>query len=270
MAEALTHAFADRARALGDPAFYPVPIAQLIDPAYAKTLAARVGDHVIPVGLYGDASLAQGAPAAAPRDHGTSHLCVVDKEGNVAALTTTINLAFGSTLLAGNTGILLNDEMDDFSAHPGVPNAFGLIGAEANAIAPGKRPLSSMSPLILLQRSNSGHSGPEVAALCAGGSGGPRIVSETVQAVVNVVDGHLDAEAAVSAPRIHSQWVPSTLIYEPEIPADVLDGLTARGHALRVVPPVERASASQVIVLLPSGVKAGASDPRKGGRAVAP
>jgi len=260
IAEALKHAFADRARALGDPAFVDVPSRKLTDPAYARELAARVADDKVQKPeAYGGKTLA-GAPADVPHDHGTSHLCVADGEGNVVALTTTINLGFGAAFFGGSTGVLLNDEMDDFSAQPGVPNAYGLIGGFANAVAPGKRPLSSMTPLLLMKDGRP--------TLCAGGSGGPLIVSETVQAVVNVIDFGMDAEAAVSAPRIHAQWVPDVLLVEPEIAADVIEGLKRRGQKV-VPPPPFAGSAAQVIVFKPDHLEA-ASDPRKGGAPAAP
>ncbi len=260
IAEALKHAFADRARALGDPAFVDVPTKKLIDPAYARELAARIADDKVQKPeAYGGQTLS-GAPADVPHDHGTSHLCVADGEGNVVALTTTINLGFGAAFYGGSTGVLLNDEMDDFSAQPGVPNAYGLIGGFANAVAPGKRPLSSMTPLVLVKDG--------APAMCVGGSGGPLIVSETVQTIVNVVDFGLDAEAAVSQPRIHAQWVPDVLLVEAEIPVDVVEGLKRRGQKI-VPPPPFAGSAAQTIVWRGDCLEA-ASDPRKGGAPAAP
>jgi gamma-glutamyltranspeptidase/glutathione hydrolase len=251
IAEALKHAFADRAHFMGDPAFVDVPWKKLIDPAYARELAARIGEKTLPSDQYGMAGAKK-----EPRDHGTSHLCVADGEGNVASLTTTINLPFGARLSAA--GMVLNDEMDDFVAQPGVPNAFGLVGGEANAIAPGKRPLSSMTPTVLTDESG--------ALLCAGGSGGPLIVSETAQTVINVVDFAMNAEAAVSAPRIHAQWVPDILFAESDIPADVRQNLEKHGHKV-MLPPGD--GAAQVIILGADGLEGGA-DPRKGGAPAAP
>src|SRR6185369_5199426 len=211
IAEALKHAFADRARFLGDPAFFDVPWKRLVDPAYARELAARIGDRAAAPDRYGTPLGAK--TASPPRDHGTSHLCVADGDGNVVSLTTTINLGFGAKLSAA--GMILNDEMDDFVAQPGAPNAFGLVGGEANAVAPGKRPLSSMTPVVLTDGNG--------AVMCAGGSGGPLIVSETAQAIINVVDFGMNAEEAVSSPRIHAQWVPDVLMAESDVPADVRD-----------------------------------------------
>jgi gamma-glutamyltranspeptidase/glutathione hydrolase len=262
LAEAFKHAFADRARLLGDAAFVEVPVGTLLDPGYARGRAATIHEEGVGKSpdAYGDPALEPRRPADPPHDHGTSHLCVADGDGNVVALTTTINLGFGSKLLDPKTGVILNDEMDDFSAQPGVPNAYGLIGAFANAIAPGKRPLSSMSPLIVVKDGK-----PEV---CAGGSGGPMIVSETVQAVVNVVDFGLDAEAAVSSPRIHAQWVPDVLFLEPEIPVDVVDNLRKRGH--KILPPPFTGTAAQALRFRADGKVEAASDPRKGGSPAAP
>jgi gamma-glutamyltranspeptidase/glutathione hydrolase len=260
IAEALKHAFADRARSLGDPAFADVPTVHLVDPAYARELAARIANGAVQrPEAYGDARLSP-APAAAPRDHGTSHLSVIDGEGNVVALTTTINLSFGARFVAGSTGVILNDEMDDFSAQPGVPNYFGLVGALANAIAPGKRPLSSMTPLVLVKDGR--------AALSVGGSGGPLIISETVQAIVNVVDFGMDAQAAISAPRIHAQWIPNVVIAEPEVPTDVVEGLRRRGQ--KVSPPEAPGGSGAQMVRVNGELLEAASDPRKGGAPAAP
>jgi gamma-glutamyltranspeptidase/glutathione hydrolase len=260
MAEALKHAFADRARLLGDPDFVSVPTARLVDPTYARALATRISDGAVqPADAYGDKTLG-GAPAAPPRDKGTSHLCVVDGEGNAVALTTTVNLPFGARLVAGETGVLLNDEMDDFSAQPGVPNAFGLVGAEANAIAPGKRPLSSMSPSLLVKDGR--------VVLCAGASGGPAIVSATAQAIVDVIDFGLDAESAAGWPRVHAQWMPELVFVEREVPADVVDGLRRRGQKVKPAPVTS--SAVQLVVARPDGGLEAASDPRKGGAPAAP
>jgi gamma-glutamyltranspeptidase/glutathione hydrolase len=256
--EALKHAFADRARSLGDPAFVAVPEERLVSADYARELAARISDDkVLKPEAYGDKSLVP-AGAEAPHDHGTSHLCVADGEGNVVALTTTVNLYFGSRIVAGYSGVVLNDQMDDFSAQPGAPNAFGLIGAFANAIAPGKRPLSSMTPMIVTKDGEP--------VLCVGASGGPMIISATVQAVANVIDFGLDVSAAVSAPRVHAQWMPDMALVEGDVPRDVTDALGKRGHK---IVPIEGIATVQAIGISPSRLTA-ASDPRYGGAPAAP
>ncbi|MCA9548239.1 MAG: gamma-glutamyltransferase, partial [Myxococcales bacterium] len=153
-----------------------------------------------------------------------THFSVVDAEGNAVALTSTINTGFGSYYVAGDTGLLLNDEMDDFVAKPGVPNAFGLIGREANAIAPGKRPLSSMTPTVVLKDG--------VPVLVVGGSGGPTIITGTVQVLLNVLAFDMPVRAAVEAPRIHHQWVPERVMVERDLPVDVVDALKRRGHTV--------------------------------------
>ena len=153
-----------------------------------------------------------GAPPAQHKDGGTTHLSIIDADGNAVALTTTVNLGFGAHLVAGKTGIVLNDQMDDFSLTPGVPNAFGLIGNEQNAVAPGKRPLSSMTPTIAVD-------GDGQVKVVVGAAGGPTIISATTEVLLNVVDWKLDAQAAVAAPRIHDQWFPDLLMVEAEIAA---------------------------------------------------
>lgn len=271
--EALKHAFADRARYHGDPAFDPVPMAELASPAYAQHQASRLNPlGVLPAAEYGRP--AAGLPAQPARDHGTSHLCVVDSQGNVAALTTTVNLGFGSHVIAGKTGVILNNQMDDFSAQPGKPNAFGLVGSGANAIAPGKRPASSMTPLIAVA--------PDGTVLCVGGSGGPTIVTGVVQTVQNVIDHHMTIEAAIASPRIHAQYLPEQVLVEPEVAADVRAALSARGHKLVVTPaPLENAVQGVLYQPASPGKSAppapprpatcfAASDPRKGGLPAVP
>jgi len=227
LGEALKHAFADRARHLGDPDFVKVPLTHLLAPAYHAELARRIKDNaVLPADLYGT----RDAPADLHRDGGTTHLSVVDAEGNAVALTTTVNLGFGARLLAGATGIVLNDQMDDFAMQPGVPNGFGLIGSAQNAVAPGKRPLSSMTPVIVLDRDG--------VRLVAGAAGGPTIITATAQVLLNVLDFGMDAQAAIAAPRIHDQWFPEVLRVEPEIPRDVAESLSARGQKVKEIPHV--------------------------------
>ncbi|MEO6950695.1 MAG: gamma-glutamyltransferase [Polyangia bacterium] len=261
VAEALTHAFADRARWMGDPAFFPVPTAKLASPAYAKELVKRFSDDtVLQLEQYGTAT-EKGATADPAHDHGTTHVCVIDSEGNAVALTTTVNLELGSRLETPRSGIILNDQMDDFASAPGKPNGFGLVGAEANSIAPGKRPASSMSPLLVVKDGQ--------VVMCAGGSGGPTIVASTLQAVVAVIDEGADAETAVATPRVYAQWRPERLRVEGDIPEDVTRALAKRGHKIVRMPTSSFAPAVQVILRSGDELEA-AADPRKGGVPASP
>ena len=218
MAEAMKLAFADRAFWLGDPDFVPVPRG-LLDKGYARSLAARIQlDHTLDVPGHGE------PPRAGDdvfRKH-TTHFSVADEEGNWVACTATINTSFGSKVIVPGTGILLNDEMDDFSAQPGAPNHFGLVGAEANAIAPGKRPLSCMSPTIVLRDGKP--------MLAVGAAGGPTIITQTVLAITGMLDLGLTLDAALAQPRFHHQWKPDELRLENRAPAGLREQLTALGH----------------------------------------
>ena len=253
LAEALKHAFADRARLLGDPAFVDVPTATMVAPEYAKNLASHIDGKTGHPASYGGKLH---APAAAPRDGGTSHLCVVDAEGNVAALTSTVNLLFGAGFVAAGT--VMNNQMDDFSILPAAPNAFGLVGSQANAIAAGKRPLSSMTPMVITLDGKP--------ILCAGASGGPLIVTSTVQTIVNFVDHQLPLADAVAAPRLHAQWMPDKLFLETKFSDVIRTQLAHRGHHLAAL--VER-GVEQAIAIFPDHLEA-VSDLRKGGVPVAP
>jgi gamma-glutamyltranspeptidase/glutathione hydrolase len=249
LAEAFKHAFADRARVMGDPDFVKVPVDELLgDAAVARVRGAFKPDAVL-------ASEAYGLPFVLPPDGGTSHFNVIDAAGNAVALTTTVNTGFGSKYVAGDTGILLNNEMDDFVARPGVPNAFGLVGRAANAIAPGKRPLSSMSPTLVRKDGQ--------VVLAVGGSGGPTIITGTVQVLLNVLHFGLEPRAAVEAPRIHHQWVPDSLLMDAEYPEDVSEALARRGQQPKAW---SRYTAVQVISRdAKTGVMLGACDPTKQG-----
>ena len=254
LAESMKLAFADRAFWLGDPAFAKVPRG-LLDPAYLAGLAARVDPQ------RSTAVPGAGTPPAADTDiftggRHTTHFSVADAEGNWVACTATINTTFGSKVIVPGTGIVLNNEMDDFSIQPGVPNAFGLVGGEANAVAPGKRPLSSMSPTLVLEQ------GRPILAL--GGAGGPTIISQTVQNVVRILDLGQSPAEAIAGPRIHHQWKPDRLAVEPGIPADVRAALVARGHVLHDDAVI---GVSQIVARAPDGTFIGASDPRVPSRA---
>ncbi len=249
LAEALKHGFADRARVMGDPDFTPVPLEEMLAPTNAARIkGAFRPDTTLPRGAYGGSY-------GVPEDGGTTHFSVVDARGNAVALTSTINTSFGCAWIAGDTGVLLNNEMDDFVAKPGVPNSFGLIGREANAIQPGKRPLSSMSPTIVLDEKGA-------VKLVVGGSGGPTIITGTLQVLLNVMVFGMDVREAVEAPRIHHQWVPELLFVSRDLPRDVHEGLKRRGHGIK---PVGRYNAVQVIER-GAEWQEGASDPSKMGR----
>jgi gamma-glutamyltranspeptidase/glutathione hydrolase len=264
--EALKLAFADRAAYLGDPDFVPVPVAELLSPAYTARQRARLlpprwrrapwtwGRDEVAIAVPGP-----GLGAWQPAEGGTSHFSVTDAEGNAVAITQTVNLLFGSSLTAAGTGIVLNDEMDDFSVAIRRPNAFGLVDTRgANAVAGGKRPLSSMTPTLVLEDGR--------VRMVTGSPGGPRIISTTLLTILNVFDYGMDVSEAVAASRFHHQWVPDDLQVERAIPADVLDGLRRRGH--RVVVSERNWSSAQVIEIDPkTGWHLGGSDPRSDGLA---
>jgi gamma-glutamyltranspeptidase/glutathione hydrolase len=221
VAEAMRRAYFDRNRSLGDPAFVDNPVGRLTSVAYADSLRAGIdAKRATPSVALGD--------AAAPAEKATTtHYSVVDKWGNAVSVTYTINDDFGAKVIAGRTGYLLNDEMDDFTAKPGAPNGFGLVQGKANAIAPGKRPLSSMDPTIVLEDGKP--------VLVVGTPGGARIITTVLEILVAVIDHQVPLQEAVDAPRYHHQWLPDTLQAEPGAltPATVA-ALEAMGH--KVVP----------------------------------
>lgn len=248
LTEAMKHAFADRAHHLGDPDFVEVPVEHLLSEERIQEMRQAIWPgRTFPTEHYGER-------IAPPKDAGTQHISVIDADGGAVALTTTINTSFGSGVVGDGLGIPLNNEMDDFSSAPGVPNAYGLVGTEANAIAPGKRPLSSMTPTVVLD-------GDGRVVMAVGASGGSTIISSTLQVYLNIAVFGMDPQAAVSAPRIHHQWLPEKLFVEPEVPVDVRRALEARGHELDVRPAF---SAVQAVVRDGEQVQGG-SDPRKGG-----
>jgi gamma-glutamyltranspeptidase/glutathione hydrolase len=264
VAEAMKLAFADRAAYLGDSDFVEVPVARLTSKAYAAKLRKRIDPPFWRRAPWTwhrrQAAMRLEGPGEPPGEGGTTHLSVTDGAGNAVALTQTINLIFGSGITVPGTGIVLNNEMDDFSIAPGTPNAFGLVDTRgANAIAPGKRPLSSMAPSIVVRDGKP--------LLVTGSPGGPRIISTTLLTILNVVDYGMDVMEAVAAPRFHHQWVPDQLVVEPATPADVVDNLRRRGHEVTV--SERNWSSAQTILIDPeSGVHLGASDPRSDGLAL--
>jgi len=255
IAEAMKLAFADHAFWLGDPDFVKVPRG-LISPAYGRELAAKINlGHVTGVAGHGTPDNAGGDVFP---EH-TTHISAADAEGNWVALTATINTHFGCKAVIPGTGVVMNNEMDDFTAAPGATNYFGLTGAEANAVAPGKRPLSSMSPTLVLKNNQP--------VLSVGAAGGPTIISQTVLNIVNVLDLGMDAQSAIDAPKFHHQWKPDELTVERATPPAILDGLKQRGHTLRVVNSL---GAAQAVSVLPDGKGfMGAADARAGGKAAA-
>lgn len=252
LVESFKHAFADRAKAMGDPDFVPLDHQRFISDA----AVSRIRKAFDPTQT--KASSQYGAKVHSGSDGGTSHLSTLDQHGNAVALTTTVNTGFGSRFVAGKTGIVLNNQMDDFVAQPGVPNSFGLVGEKANAIAPNKRPLSSMSPTILLKGNQP--------IMVIGASGGPMIISSTLQVMLNLIVFGMTPKAAVTARRIHHQWMPNHIWVEPGMDKALRQALKALGHELH---EQSRFSAAQVIVRADGSVH-GAADPSKGGRAKSP
>jgi gamma-glutamyltranspeptidase/glutathione hydrolase len=253
VAEAMKFAFADRAFWLGDPDFFRVPRGLAIKP-YAAQLARRIRmDRVTPV-------LQHGTPPAALENYfgkHTTHFSTADAAGNWVACTATINTSFGSKIIVPGTGVLLNNEMDDFAAQPGVPNFFGLVGADANSIEPRKRPVTSMSPTFVIVNNRP--------VLAVGAAGGPTIISQVVLTIIYMVDFGMDLETALSQPRFHHQWQPDELRVEASVSDAVLVELENRGHRLSRVPSIGAAHA--VGVAASGDAFIGVSEPRGYGRA---
>ena len=251
--EAMKLAFADRSFWLGDPGFAKVPRG-LVSKPYAAALAKKINlERATPVPRHS-------IPAAAAKDFfsgHTTHFSTADAAGNWVACTATLNTSFGSKVVIPGTGIVLNNQMDDFSAQPGVPNYFGLIGGEANAIAPRKRPLSSMSPTMVLK------DGKPILSL--GAAGGPTIISQTLLTIIHVIDFGMDLETALRQPRFHHQWLPDELRMERRIDPAVVKELEKRGHKVGLV---ESIGPTQAVARdLKNGGLVGANDPRVNGKA---
>jgi gamma-glutamyltranspeptidase/glutathione hydrolase len=263
----LMHAFAeswkgpfwDRASYFGDPDQVDVPIGRLLDDARIARRAARFRPTLaVPVDWYALPLAREDRPAQQPDNAGTSHLCVVDAEGNVASITTTVNLPFGARYTAA--GMVMNDEMDDFASEVGEQNAFGLPGGAANLPAPGKRPVSTMTPTIVFDEAGR-------PVLCVGAAGGSRIVTATEQVAWHALVRGLEPNEALAHPRVHHQGVPDTLRVETERPLDAatIAALRARGHTIE---EVGHSAIVQLIRIRPEGSPrlVAVSDPRKGGR----
>jgi len=257
--EAMKRAFADRAHWLGDPDQVHVPLG-LVSTGYARDLARLIDlRHAGWVAGHGEPPGALSDWFGREAGRHTTHFSTADDQGNWVACTATVNTSFGSKVVVPGTGLVLNNEMDDFAAQPGVPNYFGLIGAEANAVAPGKRPLSSMSPTLVLKDGKP--------ILSVGAAGGPTIISQTLLAILRVVDFGHTPEEALEGIRFHHQWRPDRLIVEKALGDDVIQQLRDRGHELEVV---QRLGATQAVGVDSTGQFRGAHDPRLQGRAAGP
>ncbi len=255
MIEAMKLAFVDRAYWLGDSDFAKVPRG-LVDKQYAQSLAERIDlTQATEVPSHGE------PPQAEQNVFGkhTTHITAVDTEGYWVAITATVNTTFGSKVIVPGTGIILNDEMDDFSSQPGVPNAFGLIGAENNSIAPGKRPLSSMSPTIVLDHDDE-------PIMTVGAAGGPKIITQVLWALVGTLDLKKDLQTAIATPRFHHQWRPDSVLLEKSVPKEIIEGLKNLGHKIEMI---DSSGVAQGIALNASGELQGVHDPRVPGKAAA-
>jgi gamma-glutamyltranspeptidase / glutathione hydrolase len=248
LTETMKHAFADRAQYLGDPDFVKAPVATLVSKDYADWVRGRISPiKTNPAKYYGLGNFKA-------EQGGTTHFSVLDRFGNAVACTLTVNTRFGSKILVPKTGIVLNNEIDDFAIHPS-GNVYGLVGNEANSLQPKKRPLSSMTPTIILRGDR-----PE---LVVGGAGGPRIINATLQTIVNVVDFRMTVKEAIEAPRIHHQWMPEELSVETRLAPETKKSLERRGHAVR-----ERSVLGVVqAILAKRSTISGAADSRKEERA---
>ena len=248
MIEAMKRAYADRAVFMGDPDAVTMPIASLISKSYAASLRASIGDKATPA-----ADIRPGKPADYEGKN-TTHFSVIDRDGNAVSNTYTLNFSYGLGLIADGTGVLLNNELDDFTAKSGASNAYGLVGFAANLPGPGKRPLSSMTPAIVLKDGKP--------FLITGSPGGSRIITAVLQVITNVIDFHMPVAEAVNAPRLHQQWQPEDVLIEPGFDPAWLAALQARGHAIVPTRPFTSANSIQVMT---DGHVIGAADPRTRG-----
>lgn len=248
MSESMRRAYADRSLYLGDPDFVNVPVKALTNKQYAKSLVSQINMQKATPST--DVAPGKLQPYESNQ---TTHYSIIDKDGNAVSNTYTLNFSYGSGIVAKGTGVLLNNEMDDFSAKPGTPNGYGLIGGEANAVQPNKRPLSSMTPTIVLK--------DNTPYLITGSPGGSRIISTTLQVIVNVIDHGMNIAEASAAPRFHHQWLPDHIRIEKGFSDDTLELLRKKGHVIKL----NRAMGStQSIMKTDAGVY-GASDPRRPG-----
>jgi gamma-glutamyltranspeptidase/glutathione hydrolase len=256
LTEAMRRAFADRAEYMGDTDFAEVPIAGLIDKKYAEQRRRTINMERAST----SAEIKAGSPAGIESEE-TTHFTVVDAAGNVVSNTYTLNGSYGSGVVAKGTGILMNNEMDDFAAKPGVPNYYGLIQGERNAVAPKKRPLSAMTPTFVMRKDGT-------LWFAVGSPGGPTIINTVLQTIVNIVDHDMNISQAIDAPRIHHQWLPDEIVYEPYgLSADTKRALETRGHKL-VARPRYMGDAQGIMIEEKTSVRLGASDSRNDGAPV--
>jgi gamma-glutamyltranspeptidase/glutathione hydrolase len=246
--EAMKRAYADRAVFMGDPDTVKMPVAGLISKQYAAALRAGIGNKATPA-----AEIRAGKPADF-EGHNTTHFSVIDRDGNAVSNTYSLNFSYGLGLVADGTGVLLNNELDDFTAKSGTANAYGLVGFNANLPGPSKRPLSSMTPTIVLKDGKP--------FLITGSPGGSRIISAVLQIIVNVIDFHMPIDRAVSAPRLHNQWQPDGTLVEPGFAPDVLAALTTRGQIIEATQPFASTNSIEVMT---DGHVVGAADTRTRG-----
>lgn len=250
MAESMRRAFADRAEYMGDSDFVKVPVAGLIDKSYAAKLRKTINTERAST----SAKVRAGRPAGYESED-TTHFTVVDAEGNAVSNTYTLNNSYGSAAMAKGTGILLNDEMDDFAAKPGTPNLYGLIQGERNAVAPRKRPLSAMTPTIVLRKDGS-------LWFTVGSPGGPTIINTVLCIISNVIDYEMNIQQAIDFPRIHHQWLPDEFVGEPfGLSGDTQRALTSRGHKLGKLRYL--GDAEGIMIEEKTGMRLGATDPRR-------
>jgi gamma-glutamyltranspeptidase/glutathione hydrolase len=250
MTEAMRRAFADRAEYMGDSDFVKVPLSGLLEKSYAAKLRSTIDMER----ASSSETVRAGKPAGVESEE-TTHFTVVDAEGNAVANTYTLNNSYGSAVVAKGTGLFMNDEMDDFAAKPGTPNLYGLIQGERNAVAPGKRPLSAMTPTFVLNKDGS-------LWFTVGSPGGPTIINTALCVITNVIDYEMNIQHAIDAPRIHHQWLPDELVYEPYgLSGDTQKALLERGHKL--ARPRYLGDAEGIMIEPETGLRLGATDPRR-------
>lgn len=252
LTEALKYVYADRSKYLGDDAFVKVPLSWLTSKEYAKEIFARIGNSAIASSM-----IAPGTPASHESEQ-TTHYSIADKYGNAVSTTTTLNSSFGCKIVVDGAGFLLNNEMDDFSAKPGFPNQFGLTGSEANSIVPGKRMLSSMTPTIVLKGGKP--------FIVIGTPGGSTIITVVLQVITDCIDFGMNIQQAVSAPKVHHQWLPDELYYEEYgLAKDVINNLAGMGYKFGEIRDLGRAEG--IMIDQGKGIFYGATDPRGYGQA---